>query len=70
MAREELVDIAEIRLRVAINNGEPWAIALVLKTMGKNRGYTERHEITGADGDSIIIRYVNDWRDNGVDVDA
>lgn len=33
-----------------------------LKTIGKKRGYIERHEVTGADGAPIQIEYVNDWR--------
>ena len=35
-ARGETVDIAEQKLRAAILNGEPWAIALELKTIGKS----------------------------------
>ncbi len=49
-ARGELVDIAEQKLRAAVINGEPWAVAMVLKTLGKSRGYVERQEVTGADG--------------------
>lgn len=54
--RNELVDLAELSLRAAVLKGEPWACALVLKTQGKDRGYVERTEITGADGESINIR--------------
>lgn len=53
MAREEMIDLAESKLRIAILNGEPWAIALTLKTIGKDRGYVERVEQTGKDGDAI-----------------
>jgi hypothetical protein len=53
MAREELIDLAESRLRVAVLNGEPWAIQLALKTLGKERGYVERLENTGLDGGAI-----------------
>jgi len=49
-ARGELVDIAEQKLRTAVINGEPWSVAMVLKTLGKSRGYVERQEVTGADG--------------------
>ena len=56
-ARGEVVDYAEQKLRLAILNGEPWAIAMVLKTLGKSRGYVERQEVTGADGGAIIV----DW---------
>ena len=56
-ARGELIDISEQKLRAAVMNGEPWAVALVLKTLGKHRGYVERQEVTGADGGAIIV----DW---------
>jgi len=52
-ARGEVVDYAEQKLRLAILNGEPWAIAMALKTIGKNRGYVERQEVTGAEGGDI-----------------
>ena len=38
-------------------NGEPWAVAMVLKTIGKHRGYVERQEVTGADGGSITVKW-------------
>ncbi|SRR6266498_1184626 len=44
--REKLIDIAELRLRKAVNDGKPWAIALVLKTLGKSRGYVEKSPAT------------------------
>jgi len=51
--RGELVDFGELALRRAVVAGEPWAVGLVLKTLGKDRGYIERQEITGADGGDI-----------------
>jgi len=58
--RGELVDLAEIKLYQSIQNGEPWGIAFALKTIGKDRGYVERHEQTGKDGDAITLRVVYD----------
>ena len=52
-ARGELVDISEQKLRAAVINGEPWAVAMVLKTLGKSRGYVERQEVTGAEGKPV-----------------
>ncbi len=49
-SRGELVDISEQKLRAAVINGEPWAVAMVLKTLGKSRGYVERQELSGPDG--------------------
>jgi len=58
-ARGELIDISEQKLRAAVMNGEPWAVAMVLKTLGKSRGYVERQEVTGADGKPMNIRWVD-----------
>lgn len=44
--REELVDLAESALRLAVIDREPWAVSLVLKTLGRGDGYTERHEVS------------------------
>ena len=64
--RSELVDLAEMSLRRAIMAGEAWAVALTLKTLGKDDGYVERtqQEVTGPDGGAVRLRveYVNDWR--------
>ncbi len=56
-SRGEMVDIAEQKFRIAISNGEPWAIAMALKTIGKSRGYVERQEVTGAEGQAIVVRW-------------
>jgi hypothetical protein len=53
--RGELVDYGELALRRAVVAGEPWAVGLVLKTLGRDRGYVERQEITGADGTPVVI---------------
>lgn len=55
--RKRRVDMAELKLDAAINNGEPWAIALVLKTLGKKRGYVERveQEHSGKGGGPITV---------------
>ena len=44
-ARESLLDLTESMLYEHIKNGAPWAIAMVLKTLGKDRGYTEKTEL-------------------------
>ena len=43
--RAVCIDRAELKLMKAVEKGEPWAIAMVLKTIGKERGYVERQEI-------------------------
>ena len=55
------IDKAELKLEQAVMNGEPWALTLTLKTLGKQRGYVERQEVTGADGAAhkIEVEYIN-----------
>jgi len=58
--RETMVDWAESGLRDAvITTKAPWAIKFILRTLGKDRGYTERveQEITGADGGPLTVHY-------------
>lgn len=63
--RRELVDLAEMSLRRAIVNGEGWAVALTLKTLGKEDGYVERAELTGPDSGPITIKVVYGERTDG-----
>ena len=44
------LDFAESHLHTQIGGGNTSATIFYLKTKGKNRGYVERQEITGADG--------------------
>ena len=53
--REARVDVAESALDRAVDNGEGWAIALVLKTIGKGRGYVERTETHHSGGVALEI---------------
>jgi len=32
-------------------------VTLTLKSLGKNRGYVERQEVTGADGGAIVVEW-------------
>jgi len=52
--RDIRVDEAEFQLDLALKRGEPWATSLVLKTLGKSRGYVERTEISGKDGSNLF----------------
>ena len=65
--RGELVDFGELALRRAVVDGEPWAVGLVLKTLGRDRGYVERTEnmVTGKDGGPVTMRVV--YGDDGPD---
>lgn len=46
-----------MRLFQAIEDREPWAIAMVVKTLGKDRGYVERTEqaLSGHVGSNVRI---------------
>lgn len=44
--RGKMGDTAELKLIQAIQDGQPWAIQFYLKTQAKDRGYTERIDIT------------------------
>jgi hypothetical protein len=46
--RERLIDLAEQGLYYHLTERSPWAIALVLKTLGKGRGYEDKRPITEA----------------------
>lgn len=54
-ARETRLDNAESSLDRAVLAGEGWAVTLILKTLGKDRGYVEKqqHEHTGKNGGPI-----------------
>ena len=47
--RDLMIDTAELKLAEAITKGQPWAIAMSLKTIGRNRGYVERQENVNTD---------------------
>lgn len=43
--RGQFLDVTELALNRAVQNGEGWAIAFALKTIGKGRGYVDKKEI-------------------------
>jgi hypothetical protein len=57
--RDAEIDTAEEQLFLAVKRGEPWAIAFVLKTIGRRRGYVERQEIESASLVVEIVRHVD-----------
>lgn len=64
--KERMLDLAESRLGSAVDKGEAWAICFYLKTQGKQRGYVERQEVTGADGAPVAVTMVEVVRGGGV----
>ncbi len=55
---EEVTDIAVLNLRKAVINADPWALKYQLSTKGKNRGYVERQEVTGKDGEAVTVHVI------------
>tara|TARA_R110001632_G_scaffold95637_2_gene201754 strand:- start:3222 stop:3575 length:354 start_codon:yes stop_codon:yes gene_type:complete len=60
---EFALDYAESQLHKQIGEGSTAATIFYLKTKGKKRGYVERQEITGADGENLFSIKVVDARD-------
>jgi hypothetical protein len=54
--RGKFLDSGEDALYNAVKRGEGWAVCFLLKTLGKNRGYVERHELDQqiSGGESLI----------------
>jgi len=66
--REKLVDLAEIGLMGRILKGDTLAMIYVTKNLGKDRGWADRIELTGAGGSPIKVlhlpveaRTVEEW---------
>ena len=63
--KDALKDMAENELLRQIKEGNTTATIFFLKTQGKNRGYVERQELTGAEGETLKIKL--SWGDNADD---
>jgi hypothetical protein len=66
-ARGRRVDVAELKLDQAVNNGEPWAITLTLTTLGKDRGYHPKIQHDHDHSVKVVrlpakARSVEDWQ--------
>jgi len=62
-SREKMIDNVESALYQQALAGNTTAMIFFLKTQGKKRGYVERQEVTGADGQAIIVRWDDDNND-------
>jgi len=54
-SRETMLDMAESVLYSKVLQGSTPELIFFLKTQGRNRGYVERQEITGRDGEAIKV---------------
>ncbi len=61
---ETVLDMAESKLITAMNDGEIESVKWYLARKGKDRGYSERQEVTGAGGGAVVIKVLK-----GVKVD-
>lgn len=57
-AKEKMLDFAESKLVEKIKAGDNTMIIFYLKTQGKARGYVERSEITGREGEALIPQVI------------
>jgi hypothetical protein len=63
-ARESMVDDAEAALREAVTAKEPWAVKLVVTTLGRDRGYSRNINLTGS-VESTGVVHILKLPDNG-----
>lgn len=56
-AREERIDMYESLLDRRAREGSDRCITFFLSTMGKNRGYVPRSELSGVDGEPIMVQF-------------
>lgn len=52
--KEDILDLAESKLKASLKKGSERMIRFTLETIGKERGYVRRSEMTGADGSAMI----------------
>jgi hypothetical protein len=55
--REIITDTAELKMVAAIMAGEPWAISMRLKTLGKDRGYGDSLELIFKQAETLAKAY-------------
>lgn len=53
-AEEDVLDETEDQLNLAVRKGEKWAVITMLRFKGSKRGYVQRQEVTGKDGEALI----------------
>lgn len=69
--RSRIVDLAESKLLSQVDAGELRAILFTLETMGKDRGWSKRTEVTGRDGAALLdipADLVRQIKDSGLDL--
>lgn len=59
--QEAALDICEAEMWKLIKDGNVPTILFYLKTKGKKRGYIERQEITGSDGNPLVWKEIKTY---------
>jgi hypothetical protein len=54
---EERIDLAEGYLLKRMREGSDQCITFFLRTVGRKRGYAERQELTGVDGEPLAVQH-------------
>ena len=65
---ESMIDNAESSLYREVVDGNFQAVKWYLATKGKARGYVERQEVSGPDGNELVIKVI--YADVGIDTAA
>ena len=70
--REKMIDIAEVKLYNALEEGEEWAVKLVLSRMGRDRGWgvLPPNALGSAIGSGVLILLPDNGRGDGPVVDG
>lgn len=53
--RGQFLDLAETALHKAVVKCDSWAVCFTLKTLGRERGYSERHEVATPPGQPLQV---------------
>jgi transposase-like protein len=56
--RQHMVDAAEYSLLSLIQERNVPATIFALKTLGRKRGFVERHELAGVEGQPLVVNFV------------
>ena len=51
-------DAVELKLYEKAMSGDTACLIFLAKTQFKDRGYSERHEVTGKDGNELVFKFV------------
>lgn len=59
-SREKTIDVAESALMDAVYRKERWAVELILKTLGKSRGYDEKANDNNPPDITLNVQFSDD----------